>query len=823
MTRSLLARGVSACALVIVASDVSLAQQSLPTIDVGGAHARTVRQAPNARPAGPVRATTVASPTAPVSSPTGGAQDGPASAAPSFANLQPPNSKLQLDTRTTTSSRLGLTPRQTPSSIVILDNATIRARGANTTQEALSRAPGIIVSNQPGSAGTVCMRGFCNTEITQLFNGIDVAYGGIAARPVDAWTLDRIEVLGGASSYLWGQGAVGGTINYISKIANREQRGIEVFGLGGMFFNRRAAVGYNGQIGNTPNWIQAAAGYSGSNGYVERTPHNAGDFSLSWLTDVNPQLSNTVAAEFHTEQRDAYWGTPLLNPVFLGNVYELRTNGLPVFDAQILPGTRYKNLNSLNPVFDQQVLLARNITEYRHSDALQFKNTLYFYNADRQWQNVEGGSYNAANQTIGDITFLPNMLINRSEAFATRHMQSLIGNRTEMFHQDTIFGLPTRTSAGVEASWNAQTRNPSLFNPFFSSAVLPLGFTGGVPYNLIFGETGWIGGARGEIRTVALYGENRTTILPGLNLVTGLRWEDIQYSRTNLRFPTLPSPPFDLIGDPQFFRRQYNPITWRAALSYELTKDINVYATYSTAANPPAGYILTGTPAQLRNFGLSTGWQAEAGAKFDFLDGRGSATIAGYFIERNNLSIRNGPNPNQVAPVGRVASNGIEINTGIQVTPEISVQGNLAWTNAKFVQFDEATRDFFRPLIPRLPAANAVIISRAGNRPINIPRWTANAFLTWQFQPEWQWQFNTRFVSDRFANTANTVRLPAYTLFDTAVSWTPKGLLFGSETTFTARLKNITNAQWFEWGQTFNDVALIGAPRTFEMSMYSKF
>ncbi|MCX7899433.1 MAG: hypothetical protein N2444_05030 [Methylocystis sp.] len=120
----------------------------------------------------------------------------------------------------------------------------------------------------------------------------------------------------GASSYLGGQGAVGGTINYVSRIANREQRGFEAFGLIGMFLNRRTAIGYYGQINNTPNWTRLDASYLGSDGYVERTPHNAGDFSLSWLSDINSQVSNTMAAEFHTEERDGHWGAPLLNPVF---------------------------------------------------------------------------------------------------------------------------------------------------------------------------------------------------------------------------------------------------------------------------------------------------------------------------------------------------------------------------------------------------------------------------------------------------------------------------------------------------------------------------
>ncbi|MCX7899432.1 MAG: hypothetical protein N2444_05025 [Methylocystis sp.] len=187
---------------------------------------------------------------------------------------------------------------------------------------------------------------------------------------------------------------------------------------------------------------------------------------------------------------------------------------MPVFDAQILPGTRYKNLNSLNKVFDRQVLLARNVTAYRHGDALQFKNTFRFYRADRQGENVEAGRYNVSNVTLGGTTFVPNSLIERTEPFAVRHIHSLIGNRTEMFHQDMIFGLPTRTSAGVEVSCNDRTRNPSITTPALGF-VSPYGFSGGVPYNLIPGATGLIGGARGQIRTVALFAENRTDILPG--------------------------------------------------------------------------------------------------------------------------------------------------------------------------------------------------------------------------------------------------------------------------------------------------------------------
>lgn len=87
----------------------------------------------------------------------------------------PPNARLPFDTPSLTGSRLGLTPRETAATINIIDRETIDERCARATLEALSRAPGIIADAPPGSGGSVSMRGFSSSQITQLFNGIDVA------------------------------------------------------------------------------------------------------------------------------------------------------------------------------------------------------------------------------------------------------------------------------------------------------------------------------------------------------------------------------------------------------------------------------------------------------------------------------------------------------------------------------------------------------------------------------------------------------------------------------------------------------------------------
>lgn len=759
MYRIALLRGVSAGALSFVAYSSASAQEALPTIDVAGDE----RVA-----AGPAR---------------GNGSPG----------LQPPNSKLQLDIPSSTGSRLGLTPRQTPSSVSIVDRATIEARGAQTTQEALQRMPGVIASDPPGSAGSISLRGFGTTSVTQMFNGISVQYDAIAARPVDSWLIDRVELLGGASSYLYGQGAVGGAVNYVSKIATRGQDRNEALLMGGMWFDRRASYGLNKQI-DPNNWLQFDISYKGSDGFVQNSHHNSGVGSVSWLTDIAPGLSNTVAVEFQSEERNSYWGTPVPRPLGPTGTIPWGTFGLPVLNLWFDPGVRFKNYNARSPVFDQQVLWVRDIADYELDGETRFKNTFYLYRADRQYQNVETYRYDAT-----------NTLLDRSSSLATRHIQSLVGDRLEAMNDTSLFGFASKTVVGVDYSLNQQTRNPSLESGTVDT-VDPYGYVPIKRYEDNPAATSYVGGARSKLYTIALFAENRLSLTPRLHLVTGLRWEKISLERFNFRLPTPPTAA-NPYGDPAYFGKGYEPFTWRAALMYDVTKDANVYVSYSTAADPPSGILLTNNAGGARNFDLSTGWQIEAGAKADFWDGRGSATLAGYFIERNNITTSDPANPRNVLNVGKQSSNGIEANVGIQVLDNLSVQGNAAWINPKLEKFDESVT------IGGVPT----LVSRAGNRPTNIARWIANGWISWDFLPGWQGTFAARFVGDRFADNANTMRMPAYTTFDMGVSWQvhPQARL-------TAMVKNITDAAYAEWGGSA-PLLRLGQPRTFEMSMKVTF
>ena len=390
----------------------------------------------------------------------------------SNAEYNPPNSKPQLDTETQTGSRLGLTARETPASITVIDRKTIEKRGAYTTQEALERSPGITVSSQPGSAGSVSMRGFTGNQVTQLFNGITVQYDVVAARPIDSWLYDRVEVLGGPSSFLYGQTAVGGAINNVSKIATRDDDKHSALVTLGEYLNRRGSYGYNGRVGDSDNWFQANLSYTGQEGYFNNSQFDSGVMSFSLLSDINDSLSHTIAVEHQIEDRDSYWGTPVLNPVINGKIVPWGDDRITSGKVgKIDPRTRFENYNAKDSVFDQQVTWVRDILEYQLNNSTKLKNTLYYYRGDRQYRNVEGADWNSTNTLIG-----------RRLSFAVDHNQTLIGDRIEASHETELFSLPTKIFGGIDVAYNNQTRSPSTESS---------GQLGGLisPYNFVATDT----------------------------------------------------------------------------------------------------------------------------------------------------------------------------------------------------------------------------------------------------------------------------------------------------------------------------------------------
>lgn len=682
-----------------------------------------------------------------------------------------PNGKLSLDTPVETGSRLGLTARETPASVTVVDRATIEARGAQDTQEILRAVPGVTAHDAPGSVG-VSYRGFGSGSLGQLFNGITVQYS-IAARPVDSWIYDRVEAIGGPSSFLFGSGAVGGSINYITKTPERTDF-TEAQVRAGSHRLREVSIGINRRLGSaataadggTAHYARLDLNHRDGGSWTEGTERRATQLATSLLSDLGGGWSHLLAYEYQNENvHRPYWGTPVLQPA----VGELRID----------PGTRDKNYNSADGLYAQRVQWLRSVSQWRVSDALQLRNTLYAYDALRDYRNVETYAFNATNTAVA-----------RSGVLLQRHDHEVIGNRLEANYHGTLAGRRSDWSAGLDFSVNRQTRFPNSLSTTVST-VDPYNFTTEYFFNIPGMKPGFQPDRDNKVTTTAVYLENRTALAPALQLITALRHERIALDLTNRRAITAASP--------AHMARSYEPTTGRMGLVWDVAPGMNLYAQYATAADPPAGVLSTATFANVRdNTELTTGRSYEVGSKLDFWGGKGTATVAAFHITRKNIATQDPNNSSQTLLVGEQSSKGVELAAGLRPHARWQLQGNVVRTQARYENFVQGG------------------VSLAGKTPTNTPQTVANLWVSYALTPTWTASAGVRHVGKVYANATNTQHWPAYTLLDLGVAWKLR-----HTTTLTARLRNATDRIYA--ANAGSGQVYLGAPRTLDVTLHTAF
>ncbi|MFT8234547.1 MULTISPECIES: TonB-dependent receptor [Pseudomonas] len=683
------------------------------------------------------------------------------------ADQPKPATRLDLDTPIESGSRLNLSARENPASVSVADRKTMERIGARNFQDAANALPGVNASAPPGWGGYVSYRGFNGAQISQLFNGINLQYGG-AARPVGAWIYDRVELLGGPSSFLNGSGAVGGSLNVITKLANREEDTFEGRMSYGRYDTWETAVGFNKALnsGDGPrHYARLDYSHTSSNGYIDRQENGAGNLAFSLLSDINDRLSHTLAIEYLEEKEDSpYWGTPVLQPL---------TGKL-----QIDKRNRFNNYNVEDGRYEQRTRWIRSITDYQLDDNTQLRNTFYHYDGQRDYRNLEVYRYNSDNSAIA-----------RSGGYRQRHDQEVNGDRIELTHQAQLFGLASDWALGVDYNTNQQTNYPLSKGAF--DTIDPDGFEPGHFLDIPGMDAPRSKGRSTWTDTSSAFVENRTRLTEQLALITALRYDHID---------------FEVVDHAAQARldKRWDAITGRLGLVYDLTSNVSLYTQYSTSAEPPGGTLTSASIAQVSDFDLSTGRQFEVGSKFDFLDGRGSATAAAYRIVRKNISVPSSTVPNTTEQAGQQTSTGIELAASFKITPKLLAAGNFSWVRAEYDEFNETIA--------------GVVFSRKGKNPVNIPDRVANLWLTYDVAPDWQLGADVRYVSSVYANTANTTWVPSYTVYGLSMTHD-----LDKHVQVSARLRNLTDEVYARFIHQSNTQYYVGEPRSLEIAVQWKY
>jgi len=137
-----------------------------------------------------------------------------------------------LDAIVVEGSRLAQTETEIGSSVSIVTSEDIEELGVDFAVDAIAAAPGVTVNqNGPfGGQAAVRIRGAASEQTLVLIDGIPVndpssPGGGFNFARVDSENIERIEVLKGAQSTLWGSDAIGGVVSITTKSASKKLGG----------------------------------------------------------------------------------------------------------------------------------------------------------------------------------------------------------------------------------------------------------------------------------------------------------------------------------------------------------------------------------------------------------------------------------------------------------------------------------------------------------------------------------------------------------------------------------------------------------------------
>ncbi|MFF5866095.1 TonB-dependent receptor [Pseudomonas sp. NPDC012596] len=617
---------------------------------------------------------------------------------------------VDLATPTQAGSRLNLSALETPASTSSITAEQIQQRNNLTVQDAVTRSPGITFVGSPGDGGTgLSARGFTGQgSVMTLFDGARLYTGaGTQTFPVDPWMVERIDVIRGPASVLYGEGATGAVINVIPKkpvtgdIHNHLRLGY------GSWDRQQLGLDSGGSLSERLSY-RLTLNQQAGNGWVDRTESRSLALSAALRFDASDDLSFTLAHERGDAQPANYYGTPLI-------------------DGHYRSSLRKKNYNIQNDVQRYHDEWTRLTTDWAINDQLSASNQLYYIKSRRHWRNAEDYSWDADRGQLLRQSYLQ-----------IKHNQEQIGDRQTFTFDHSLFGLASRTLVGAEYNkvrFNVDSNAP--YNDVGGDYIdpwqpTPGGFHSGSPTRPQTLST---------THTFALLAENRLQLTERLSMVTGVRRDQNHIDRDNLTNNTRSD-------------RSLQGGNWRAGLVFAATDNLSLYGQYSTSEDG-VNNLISLSPTQM-NYDLTESKQTELGLKQRFWEGRGEWTLAAFHIVKKKLLVDD-PLTHEKQQAGQQTSDGLEATLELALPQQWQVSANASLLRARYDVFDET--------------AGGVPQDRSGNRPANVPRRTANLWLTKGFGQQVEAGIGARYVDERYADTANTQRAPGYTVVDANIGW----------------------------------------------------
>ncbi|MGD2179871.1 TonB-dependent siderophore receptor [Lusitaniella coriacea] len=548
-----------------------------------------------------------------------------------------------------TATRIETPILQIPQSVQGISQQVIEDQRTTRLDEALNNVSGVVADTTEGTGFRFAIRGFERANLLQdgfTLSASDGSFRSGLALPEIA-NLDRIEVLRGPASILYGDLNPGGVINLVTKQPLPDPfYEIELqAGTLGLF---RPRIDFSGPLTEDGDLrYRLNALYQNDSGF-RNFEQNVERFfiapMLAW--DISEQTNLTLELQYLNDERPYDTGT-----IAVGT-------GL----AEI---PRDRILNEPTDFRAQDFLiLGANLNH-------QFNDNWLIRNAVRYARQTENGRIAIPfnfNETAGILTRLDASVDNLQESIALQ--TNLIGKfNTGSVAHEVLLGLDlghNSTSRVTEGDF--RTPLPlNIFNPAYNA--FPRSTARFLPALDEFVNTNRLG----------LYLQDRVSFTEELTFLAGLRFDLIDQDLTS---GTVFRGPVTVPGVAR--SRQDSSWTPRFGLVYQPLPELSLYASYSRSFRPNSGTAVSGEFLESER-----GEGYEIGAKAELLGGNLFASVAYFNITKQNIAT---PDPNArtlfnaFIAAGEQNSQGFEFDLRGQLTPGWDFIASYSYTDAKVTE-----------------------------------------------------------------------------------------------------------------------------------------
>ena len=624
---------------------------------------------------------------------------------------------------------------ETPQSISVVTKDQIKDQGAQTVQEALRYTPGVALQSYGANAffDGYKVRGF---DAPRYLDGLRLPQEStqFAMPKIEPYGLERLEVLKGPSSGLYGQSDPGGLINMVSKRPTATPH-YDFETTFGNFNYKQGAFDIGGPIDKNGEFLYRIVG-------LGRLADTQTDFvqdnkifiapSFTWRPTTD--TSFTILSQYQKIDNKGYQqyvpGQVSFLPNPSGSIPYSRYIGEPSVDGykleQKMIGYAFEHRFDNNIQFRQNMRYteASNDLKSVRSEGMDFTSPTPTQSVARSYNYIKSSSQNVALDNQLQADFRTGVLTHKVLVGADYLHQT--GNTDYRTQGSIAFFDPVFNPTSIFPSINA-------YNPVYGVSAIPA-----------FSSLPSFIRNNNKIDQVGLYAQDQIKLD---------RWTLSLTGRQDFVNTYLNSAPGAIYPSPGIYSRSDSAQTGRVGLNYLFDFGLSPYINYSTSFVPNTGAALGSTAP----FKPTTGDGKEIGVKF-MPNGTNLMLTAALFEINQNDILTSGPDFISSLQTDSARSRGFEFEARGNVTRELEVIAGYTRLDTKVTKSTA------------LPANNNV-----GKHLQAAPEDQASLWVKYTW---YDGQLaglglggGVRYVGRSWGDGKNTFVIPSYTLFDAVISY----------------------------------------------------